>query len=108
MTSRPIEKRVETLENTVMGPGGVLEQLGELRSDVADLSTQFLQFRDETRAEFSAVHQKLSGVDQKFLAVDQQFSAVRAEIKAGDEETRRYMRVLHEEVIDRLTRLQNG
>ena len=28
--------------------------------------------------------------------------AIRSELRAGDDETRRYMRVLHEEVIDRI------
>ena len=38
----------------------------------------------------------------------EQFSAVRAEIKGGDEETRRYMRVLHEEVLSRIATIQEG
>ena len=36
----------------------------------------------------------------------EQFSAVRAEIIGGDEETRRYMRVLHEEVLSRIATFQ--
>ena len=31
-----------------------------------------------------------------------------AEVRAGDEETRRYMRVLHEDVISRIATLQDG
>ncbi len=34
-----------------------------------------------------------------------EFSAVREEVQAGDEETRRFMQVLHEGVSDRITRL---
>ena len=33
---------------------------------------------------------------------------LRREMREGDEETRRYMRVLHEEVIDRLTTIQDS
>jgi hypothetical protein len=34
--------------------------------------------------------------------------ALRAEIRAGDEETLRYMRVLHEDVITRIATLGDG
>ena len=37
-----------------------------------------------------------------------EFAAVRDEIRAGDEETRRQMRVLHEDVIARIALLQEG
>ena len=37
-----------------------------------------------------------------------EFSAVREEIRLGDEDTRRYMRVLHEEVISRIATIQEG
>jgi galactokinase len=40
--------------------------------------------------------------------MDEQFAAVRAEIRDGDEETRRYMRVLHEEVLSRMAIIQEG
>jgi hypothetical protein len=33
---------------------------------------------------------------------------LRAEMREGDEETRRYMRVLHEEVLERLQRIEEG
>ena len=56
-------------------------RVASLDSRVASLAVQILQLRGEMRAECSAVRQ---------------------EIKAGDEETRRYMRVLHEEVISRI------
>ena len=38
----------------------------------------------------------------------EQFSAVRAETQRGDEDTRRFMRVLHEEVMARIATIQNG
>lgn len=36
------------------------------------------------------------------------FAALRDEIRSGDEETRRQMRLLHEDVIGRIALLQNG
>jgi hypothetical protein len=35
----------------------------------------------------------------------QEFAAVRRELREGDEETRRYMRVLHEDLVDRIKML---
>ena len=58
--------------------------MASLPSRVGALELQIVQLRNEMRVEFSAV---------------------RAEIREGDEETRRYMRVLHEEVISRIATL---
>jgi len=59
----------------------ILEQLPER---VTALASQIVHLRDEMRAEFSAT---------------------RAEARAGDEETRRFMRVLYEDLVERVTRL---
>ena len=63
-----------------------------LRERVASLELNILQFHAEVRAEVSAVRQDLQGAVQ----------ILRAEIRAGDAETRRYLRVLHEEVLSRI------
>ena len=68
-----------------------VEELSALPARISALELQILQFRGEVRTEFSAVRQEL-----------------RAEIRAGDEETRRYMRVLHEDVIARIALIQEG
>ena len=80
MQQRSAIERIEILERKVE----ILERLPER---VTAVELQLVQLRDEMRAEFSAT---------------------RAEIRAGDEETRRFMRVLHEEVISRLAAVQNG
>ncbi len=98
MPSDAIAKRLETVEMTVEGLTGLPGQVASLNTRVASLDTrvasldtrvaslevQFLQFRDEVRGEFSVL---------------------RTEIRAGDEETRVQMRVLHEEVLDRISKL---
>ena len=74
-------------ESTLLERVTVLEQkveLVSLRSRVGAVELQIVQLRDEMRVEFYAV---------------------RAEIREGDEETRRYMRVLHEEVLSRIATL---
>ena len=62
---------------------------------VASLEVQIVQFRAEVREEFSAVRQGMPTLGE----------TLRAEMRAGDEETRRQMRVLHEEVIARIALL---
>ena len=79
-----LEKRVEILEDRV-------DLLEELPARVAGLESQVVQLRDEMRAEFSAVRTEL-----------------RQEIRAGDQETQRLMRVLHEEVLARIETLGRG
>lgn len=81
MTEPALTDRVTILEQKV-------EDLASLPARVTAVELQILQLRQEMRAEFSAVRQEL-----------------RAEIRQGDEETRRYMRVLHEDVIARIAAL---
>ena len=71
MAPETVETKIQALEEHVTR----LEQLPE-RMD--RLESQFLQLRTEMHAEFSAA---------------------REDIRAGDEETRRFMLVLHEKVI---------
>ena len=80
MATQTIEKRVERLERRVTN----LERLPERMDRV---ESQIVQLRTEMHDEFSAV---------------------RDEIRFGDEETRRLMRVLHEDVISRFALLQEG
>jgi predicted nucleic acid-binding Zn-ribbon protein len=80
MATQTIEKRVERLERRVTN----LERLPERMDRV---ESQIVQVRTEMHDEFSAV---------------------REDIRAGDEETRRLMRVLHEDVIGRFALLTEG
>jgi hypothetical protein len=74
MVEKSLEERVDMLERRVE----ILERLPE---HVSVLETQIVQLRDEMRAEFSTT---------------------RADARAGDEETRRYMRVLFEDLVERI------
>lgn len=51
------------------------------------LETQFLQLRNEMRAEFSAT---------------------RKEMREGDEEAKRHARILHEDLVSRISTIQEG
>jgi hypothetical protein len=77
MTQRSLEERGDMLERRVQ----LLERLPER---MTALETQIVQLRDEMRVEFSAT---------------------RAEARAGDEETRRFMRILYEDLVARIEML---
>ena len=77
MTDPTLADRVRILEQRV-------EDLTTIPARVASVELQIVQLRDEMRLGFSAVRQ---------------------EIREGDQETRRYMRVLHEDVIARIAAL---
>jgi len=74
MVEKSLEERVDMLERRV-------EIMERLPQHVSALETQIVQLRDEMRAEFSTT---------------------RADARAGDEETRRYMRVLFEDLVERI------
>ena len=75
-----------------------MEALETLAGRMTRVELQLVQLRDEMRAEFSAIRGG-AGVT---------LSSLRQEISARDEETRRYMRMLHEDVIARLAIIQEG
>ena len=95
MRKPTLAKRVQILEQKVE----VLETLPER---VTAVELQVVQLREEMRDEFSAVRQEMNAMGTGLRA------ELSAAIRAGDEETRRYMRVLHEEVISRIATIQEG
>ena len=94
-----LTQRVAILEQKV-------EQLETLPARMAAVELQILRLRDEMHGEFSAVREEI-GMLRIELRSEFQSTAesLRAEIREGDEETRRYMRVLHEDVIARIAAL---
>ena len=95
MAQESLETRMNRVERRV-------EILERLPDRVTAVESQIVQLRDEIRSEFSAVH---------------------AEIRAGDEETRRvlrermeslfdanerHMRLLHEDLVKRIARQSEG
>ena len=128
MPELTLTDRVTILERKV-------EDLASLPARVAAVELQILQLRDEMRLGFSAVRQDMAGLREELLntirqgddAVREELHAemlelrgelhggmqrlndeLRAEIREGDQETRRYMRVLHEDVIVRITALADN
>jgi hypothetical protein len=68
------------------------------------VEAQILQLRGEMRDEFSAIRERFERIDQRFEGMDRQFQTIDGRF----EETHRFMRVLHEEVLTRISLLQEG
>jgi hypothetical protein len=121
MQQRSVIERIEILERKV-------ETLEVLPGRVTAVELQLVQLRDEMRAEFSATRAEIRAGDEETrrslrddirAGDDETRRTLRDEIRAGDEETRRvlraeidetrrYMRVLHDDVISRLAAIQEG
>ncbi|MEQ1759437.1 MAG: hypothetical protein ABL986_14040 [Vicinamibacterales bacterium] len=105
MTDRSIVERVEILEQSV-------ELLERLPDRVADVESQLVQLRHEMRDGFSDIRSDMStmggGLRAEMQALRADMLAIGSRIDAGDEETRRYMRVLHEDVISRIAAIGEG
>ena len=87
--------RIEILERKVEG-------LDLLPPRMTALESQILQLDKDMRAEFSAMRQEMA------TAISELEQRLSERIRSGDEETRRYMRVLHEDVIEKISRIQEG
>jgi len=110
MQQRSAIERIEVMERKV-------EALEVLPERVAAVELQLVQLRAEMRAEFSATQAEMRAGDEETRRVlgdeihdgdEETRRTLREEIRAGDEETRRFMRVLHEDVITRLAAIQEG
>jgi hypothetical protein len=109
---RGLPERVGALETQVTR---VVVQVAEFREEVraefSDVRGEFEQFRDDVRAQCAAVRgeftQFRNEVKAEFGSVQGEMSSMRdelrSEIKNGDDETRRRMRVLHEDLVARIS-----
>ncbi len=80
MPQASVNIRLERLERRV-------DELTGVRDAVSRMELQFSQLRDEMRMAISALD---------------------ATVRTGDEDSRRYMRVLYEDLVDRIKTLREG
>jgi recombinational DNA repair ATPase RecF len=99
MPQQTLAARVENQERR-------LELLEALPERMGAVELQIVQLRAEMREQFSAIRQELRAEIR--AEGDAVRTELRKEIRDGDEETRRYMRVLHEEVLSRMANIQEG
>jgi len=91
MAARNLAERVEVVEMRV----GALE---ELPARMAAVESQIVQLRTEMHSEFSAVRQEIGQLG----------TTLRQEMRALNDETKAQMRILHEEVLDRISKIGEG
>jgi hypothetical protein len=84
---------------------GILEEkvgsLAELPDRLDRVESQIVQLRNEMRSEFAAIR-----AGRSELATSSEMhelgATLRGEMREGDEETRRFMRVLHDDLVARI------
>ena len=103
MESRSLGERVTLLENDLRG---LPERVGALETQVTVVVTQCAEFRDEVRGEFSFVRAAMTSMRSDMTSMRADMASMRdelrKEIREGDDETRRLMRVLHEDLVSRI------
>lgn len=101
MVEDELTRRMEMLEETV-------ETLKKLPEQVASLQHDVKHLQHDVRG----LDGRVTGVESQIVQLRDEmhveFSAIRSEMRDGDEETRRLMRVLHEDVIARIALLGEG
>ena len=117
MDETTLPERVEMLEDTVRElitlPARIEAVEGRLASvdgRVGSLQMQVVQLREELHGEFSAIRGEVAALGSDLRTEMRALNAetvarLETKIEAGDEETRRHMRLLHEDVIERIARL---
>ena len=86
-----------------------VEMTREFTAIRSEMAAEFATVRAEMAAEFTAVRAELAGEFATVRAeMTGEFATVRAEMAEGDAETRRQMRVLHEDLVSRIALLREG
>ena len=105
MPPSPLTRRVQILEE-------IVERLEQLPARIDSIELQILQFRDEVRIEFSEMRelhaQAIAGIALTEQALLHEIGQLDERAASRDAETRRMMRVLYEDLIDRITTLGEG
>jgi hypothetical protein len=104
----PLVRRIEILEGNVNALRQLPEHVSAIAADLTALRGDFTELRGDVTRLQDDVTQLRGDLMQFQVNVGAEFAAVREEIRAGDEETRREMRILHEEVISRIALLAEG
>ena len=89
-----LERRVQMLEDKM---AGIEELRVELRGGFESAAKRF-----------DAWEKRFDGLERRFDGLEKHVEGLSAEIKAGDEQTRNQMRVLHEDVLNRIATLAKG
>lgn len=97
-----LEQHVDSLQTLPARVGAVESQIVQLRGE---MRSEFVAVRHEMRTEFAAVRGEIADVRAEMHALHR---VTLEEIHKGDEDTRRYMRVLYEDLVTRIAVLGEG
>jgi archaellum component FlaC len=78
-------------------------RLGRMDERFAEIDVRL----DRVDDRFAGIGTRLDRMHARLEKIDDEFAQMRKEIRLGDEETRRYMRVLHEDLVERFAILGN-
>ena len=112
MEGKSLEERVTLLENELRG---VPDRIGTLETQVTAVVLHVAELREEMssmrgemtslRGEMTAMRGDMSSLRGEMTSMRDE---LRKEIKDGDDETRRLMRVLHEDLVARIALIDRG
>jgi hypothetical protein len=91
MTTRPLNRRVDILEEQMAPLSDVPPRVAALEMGFSELRAEMRALHEETRAEMRALNED-----------------TRTEMRSLNQDTRNEMRILHENVISRIALLQEG
>lgn len=97
-----VEGRFEKVEGLLENVQGRLE---DVDGRLGTVETQIVLLRADLEVRTTEI---LHVIDAGSNATQSMFEEVLAAVRSGDEQTRREMRVLHEELVERISRLGEG
>lgn len=106
MPTDSLERRVEMLEHTIAGPNGVTAQIAGLRSDTASLRADLAELRREValKSDLEALRREVA-LKSDLDALRDELRGEMQTLRVAIDQTNVHMRLLHEEVLERIARL---
>jgi len=108
MATRSLPERVSALEEAVTALQHLPQELAAFRTDVNARFDQVDAFRADVNARFERIDTRFDQIDARFAQVDARFDRVDARFERIDAQFERVysqMRMLHEDLIDRIKAL---
>jgi hypothetical protein len=97
-----LKPRVEALEAVITELATLPATVSAIDGRLETVEGELSNLRADTTMRFDAIDQRFDAIDQRFDAIHREFASVRAEIREGNEDSRRSMRMLYEELIERM------
>jgi len=106
-----IEEQVNTLNELPIRVGALETQIVGMRGDMTILQRDITTLQKDVtdlQTDVRDLRRDVTDLQRDVKELRVEMNLLRGEVREGDEETRRQMRVLHKEVISRIALLQEG